>query len=155
MADVRVTIAGTIHEVRCDDGQEARLRELATIVDAKAETVPGGSDTRRLLFASLLLADEVSELRAKVDATQRIGESHAAELDDVRGAMAEVETALKLAAAERETLQRAVHEAREQAKAAEQAATSAVPSANPMHTAALDRIAERIEALATRVEAAS
>lgn len=147
MADVRVTIAGTVHEVRCDDGQEARLRELAAIVDAKAATVPGGSDTRRLLFASLLLADEVSELRSKVETTQSIGEAHAAELDDVRSAMAEVETALKLAAAERETLQRAVQEAREQAAAAQSA-----PPAGPGHAAALGRIAERIEALATRLE---
>ena len=152
MADVRITIAGTPHEVRCDDGQEGRLRELAAIVDGKAATVPGGSETRRLLFASLLLADEVSELRAKVEATQSIGEAHAAELDEVRNAMAEVETALKLAATERETLQRAVREARDQASAAQ---AQPAPANGKGHAATLDRIADRIEALATRVEAAS
>jgi cell division protein ZapA len=68
MASVDVEIAARRYSVACRDGEEEHLREVAAIVDRKAQdagTALGSlSEVRQLLFASLLLADEVKEHRA-------------------------------------------------------------------------------------------
>ncbi|HEY0413440.1 MAG TPA: cell division protein ZapA [Allosphingosinicella sp.] len=68
MANVDVEIAARRYTVTCRDGEEEHLRSIAAIVDKKAHdaaTAVGSlSEVRQLLFASLLLADEVKEHRA-------------------------------------------------------------------------------------------
>jgi cell division protein ZapA len=68
MASVDVEIADRRYSVACRDGEEAHLREVAAIVDRKAQDAGSAlgslSEVRQLLFASLLLADEVKEHRA-------------------------------------------------------------------------------------------
>ncbi|PTQ11649.1 cell division protein ZapA [Sphingomonas oleivorans] len=68
MAQVDLRVAGRHYELSCRDGEEARLRELARIVDAKAveaaRALGGVNEARQLLLAALLLADELSELRS-------------------------------------------------------------------------------------------
>jgi cell division protein ZapA len=68
MATVDVEIAARRYTVACRDGEEDHLRSVAAIVDRKAEQAAGAlgslSEVRQLLFASLLLADEVKEHRA-------------------------------------------------------------------------------------------
>ncbi|HEY0313767.1 MAG TPA: cell division protein ZapA [Allosphingosinicella sp.] len=68
MATVEVEIAARRYAVACRDGEQEHLREVAAIVDRKAQdagTALGSlSEVRQLLFASLLLADEVKEHRA-------------------------------------------------------------------------------------------
>ena len=67
MAEVAIEIAGRTHKVMCRDGEEAHLRRLALIVDGKAREAGRGlgtvNETRQLLFAALLLADELADLR--------------------------------------------------------------------------------------------
>ncbi|MBM3600708.1 MAG: cell division protein ZapA [Alphaproteobacteria bacterium] len=67
MAQVDVTINGRSYRVACEDGQEQRLTELAQYVDAKvgelARSVGQIGDTRLLVMASLLVADELSDAR--------------------------------------------------------------------------------------------
>jgi cell division protein ZapA len=67
MASVTITVGGNQHVVACRDGEEAHLLALAAIVDAKAVeargSVGGGSEIRQLLFAALLLADELNDAR--------------------------------------------------------------------------------------------
>lgn len=67
MAKVDLTIGGNSYTLACRDGEEARLTQLAALVDAKAHdarrAVGGTSETRQLLFAALLLADELEEAR--------------------------------------------------------------------------------------------
>jgi cell division protein ZapA len=67
MASVDVEIAARRYSVACRDGEEEHLRSVAAIVDAKAQDAAGAlgslSEVRQLLFASLLLADEVKERR--------------------------------------------------------------------------------------------
>ena len=70
MADVKLTIAGRPYDVHCADGQEAQLAQLASVVDEKVRTMPGGTETRQLLFAALMLADEMQEARGKVEKTE-------------------------------------------------------------------------------------
>jgi cell division protein ZapA len=68
MANVEVEIAARRYTVTCRDGEEEHLRSVAAIVDGKAQDAEAAvgnlSEIRQLLFASLLLADEVKERRA-------------------------------------------------------------------------------------------
>ena len=65
MATIEVEIASRRYAVACRDGEEGHLREMASVVDRKAKEAASalGSlpEARQLLFASLLLADELKE----------------------------------------------------------------------------------------------
>lgn len=67
MAEITIQIAGRAYDVACRDGEEEQLKRLAGLVDAKAEqvraAVGGGGETRQLLLAALLLADELNDIR--------------------------------------------------------------------------------------------
>ena len=61
MSDVTLTIAGRGYTIACDPGQERHIGSLGRAIDAKLTELPGlagQSETRTLLFAALLLADE-------------------------------------------------------------------------------------------------
>jgi cell division protein ZapA len=68
MASVDVEIAARRYSVACRDGEEEHLRSVAALVDGKAQDAAAAlgslSEVRQLLFASLLLADELKEHRA-------------------------------------------------------------------------------------------
>jgi cell division protein ZapA len=68
MASVEVEIAARKYSVACRDGEEEHLRSVAAIVDSKAQDAAAAlgslSEARQLLFASLLLADELKEHRS-------------------------------------------------------------------------------------------
>lgn len=68
MAQVTLTIGGRRYDLACRDGEEPRLIELAALVDRKAhdagQVVGTTNENRQLLLASLLLADELSDLRS-------------------------------------------------------------------------------------------
>ena len=63
MAEVTLTIAGRSYQVACRAGEEENLLAAARMVDAKSREALAGlgtlSETRQLLFASLLLADQL------------------------------------------------------------------------------------------------
>ena len=65
MASVEVEIAARRYTVACRDGEEEHLRALAAVVDRRAhdaaEALGSLSEARQLLFASLLLADDLSD----------------------------------------------------------------------------------------------
>ncbi len=65
MAQVTLSIGGNSYSVACKDGEEEHLYRLGTLVDAKAKqaiaNVSSASEVRSLLFASLLLADELQD----------------------------------------------------------------------------------------------
>lgn len=64
MPDMRLSIAGRIYSVTCQPGEEQHLARLGSMLDAagrKAGTSGGLTETRALLFAGLLLADELAE----------------------------------------------------------------------------------------------
>ncbi len=70
MADVELAIGGRTYSIACRDGGEEHLRTLATHVDKKAQeaaaAVGGMNEARQLLFAALLIADELTEAKASV-----------------------------------------------------------------------------------------
>jgi cell division protein ZapA len=63
MAEIDLTIAGRAYRVACRTGEEDSLRAAAALVDAKSREALAGlgtmSEARQLLFASLLLADQL------------------------------------------------------------------------------------------------
>lgn len=67
MAEVTIEVGGRRYDVTCRDGEEPQLRRLAMLVDQKAEqaraAVGNANESRLLLIAGLLLADELQDLR--------------------------------------------------------------------------------------------
>jgi cell division protein ZapA len=63
MAQVDLFIAGRTYQIACRDGEEESLKAAARLVDAKSREALSGlgtlSESRQLLFASLLLADQL------------------------------------------------------------------------------------------------
>ena len=63
MAEVELSIAGRSYRVACRTGEEDTLRAAATMVDGKSREALAGlgsmTESRQLLFASLLLADQL------------------------------------------------------------------------------------------------
>ena len=63
MAEVDLNIAGRSYRVACRNGEEESLQSAAKLVDAKSREALAGlgtlSEARQLLFASLLLADQI------------------------------------------------------------------------------------------------
>ena len=67
MADVDLIIAGRSYRVACRNGEEDNLRAAGLLVDAKSREAISGlgtlSESRQLLFAALLLADQIVDGR--------------------------------------------------------------------------------------------
>ncbi|HVR91712.1 MAG TPA: cell division protein ZapA [Novosphingobium sp.] len=67
MSNVTLTIAGRDYAVACAEGEEAHVTRLGAMIDSKLEAMGGTTtqgETRTLLFAALLLADELHELKS-------------------------------------------------------------------------------------------
>ena len=67
MAEVELIIADRSYRLACRDGEEANLKAAGAMVDAKSREALAGlgtlSESRQLLFASLLLADQLVDGR--------------------------------------------------------------------------------------------
>ena len=63
MAEIDIIIAGRPYKVACRDGEEETLKQAARLVDSKSREALAGlgtlSEARQLLFAGLLLADQL------------------------------------------------------------------------------------------------
>lgn len=69
MSNVSLSVGGRDYMVACAPGEEEHIAELGQMIDGKLSTLPLSAtqgETRALLFAALLLADELHELRAGV-----------------------------------------------------------------------------------------
>jgi cell division protein ZapA len=83
MPQINVTINGRAYAVQCDPGEEHRIRDLARMVDGKANAFTDQSlragEARILVLAALVLADELAEAN---DALRRLNARAAASADD-------------------------------------------------------------------------
>ena len=74
MAEIDLTIAGRAYRIACRNGEEDNLRAAAALVDGKSREALAGlgtlSETRQLLFASLLLADQLIDKPGAEGASQ-------------------------------------------------------------------------------------
>ncbi|MCC7425575.1 MAG: cell division protein ZapA [Alphaproteobacteria bacterium] len=80
MAQVNIKINGYTYTVGCEDGQEGHLRGLAEGIDRRIQDIkkqmgPQGPNTegRALMYAALMLADEVHDLRLDLDQVRAEG----------------------------------------------------------------------------------
>lgn len=71
MGQVLVKVAGRDYTLACDDGEEQHLTDLAQYLDSKAKTLSRTfshvGDTRLLLMAGLLAADELGDAVARIE----------------------------------------------------------------------------------------
>lgn len=84
MAQMTLEIGGRAFTVTCQDGEESHLTKLAAMVDEKARESgdpTGLTESRMLLFTSLLLADELHA--AQSAANQPTGASAPSQPDPV------------------------------------------------------------------------
>ncbi|MEX0590409.1 MAG: cell division protein ZapA [Xanthobacteraceae bacterium] len=79
MAQVSVTINGRVYRMACDDGQEDHLVRLGRELDARIgrlrESFGEIGDTRLTVMAALVIADELSEARRRIKASEQEVES--------------------------------------------------------------------------------
>ncbi len=71
MSNVTLNIGGRTFAVACADGEESHVAELGRLIDGKLASMgdmAGQSETRMLLFAALLMADELHEARSATPA---------------------------------------------------------------------------------------
>ncbi|MGA0604343.1 cell division protein ZapA [Caulobacter sp. KR2-114] len=71
MAQLTIEVNGRSYAVGCEDGQEAHLRGLAAQIDAQvrqvADEVGPLGETRLMLMAALMLADELTAAKARAE----------------------------------------------------------------------------------------
>jgi cell division protein ZapA len=74
MAQVTVQVNGKPYMVGCEDGQEAHVQSLAALFDdyvtQVAREVGQLGETRLFLMGSLLLADEMADLKSRLAAAE-------------------------------------------------------------------------------------
>jgi cell division protein ZapA len=93
MPMVEITVNGRQHLVQCGEGEEPRVRQLASYVDrrvaelARNQTQIG--DARLLLMASLLVADELSDAFDEIKRLKTVLEGRGAEVEQRAAAMVE------------------------------------------------------------------
>ena len=71
MSDVTIRLGGRKYTVACGPGEEAHIAALGDMIDGRLTQVPNlsaQSESRMLLFASLLMADELQEARKSAPA---------------------------------------------------------------------------------------
>ena len=75
MPSVTLNINGREHQISCGDGEERRVMELGLYLDAKvtdlsAQVGPVG-EHRLMVMAALLIADELQETKAELEAARQ------------------------------------------------------------------------------------
>jgi cell division protein ZapA len=98
---VNVLVNGRAYTVACDEGEEDHLRELGQYLDKRVRelsaTVGQVADSRLMLMAGLVIADELSDALVKLDERDkeltalkaaRAAAAETLEIDDERAAEA-------------------------------------------------------------------
>ena len=86
MAMVDVIVNGRRHSVQCGDGEEARVRKLASYVDKRvgdlAKGHPQGADSHLMLMVSLLISDELSDALDEIKRLQTVVDQRVREVEE-------------------------------------------------------------------------
>jgi len=74
MAQVTLRINGYAYTIGCQDGEEEHLQAMASEVERRIDTIKGAAgpsgEARMLVMASLLMADDLFEMRKTLRAVQ-------------------------------------------------------------------------------------
>ncbi|MAZ76958.1 MAG: cell division protein ZapA [Micavibrio sp.] len=67
MAELNIQIKGRNYAIACDDGQEQRVRDLASYVDEKLKAISaagaGTNESHLLVLTAIVMADEIFDLK--------------------------------------------------------------------------------------------
>lgn len=104
MGMVEVTVNGRRHQLQCDDGQELRLRRLATYVDNSLSRllqqhgqIP---DSKAMVLTSILIADELADALDELKRTRsQLTDATRKAEEEAAGAMQQVAERLERLAA--------------------------------------------------------
>ena len=99
MSVVQLMINGHAYPVACDEGEEPRLRELGEYIDRRVQALsksvgPTMGETRLMLMAALLIADELSESLGKIEDQEKELETLRAEHGNAAATIKDTEDAL-------------------------------------------------------------
>ncbi|WP_374284010.1 cell division protein ZapA [Novosphingobium sp.] len=95
MSNVALRIGGRDYTVACAEGEEDHVRALGAIIAGKVDDMGSSAqgEVRQLLFAALLLADELHETRAKAQAANP--DAHAPALEALATRLEKIATTLE------------------------------------------------------------
>jgi cell division protein ZapA len=97
MSNVTLEIAGRRYTIACATGEEAHIARLGASINSKLAALPdlaGQSEPRTLLFAALLLADELHEAKTPAATVK-----HAEPLENLAERLESLATQLERSAA--------------------------------------------------------
>ena len=101
MSEVKLQVGGRPYKVSVADGQEDNLRSLAATVDAKLAGMGkniSSNEAKNLLFAAILLADELEDAKKKASAPPPPPPAPEIDTDMVAGKLERLAVALENAA---------------------------------------------------------
>jgi cell division protein ZapA len=118
MPQVSVTISGRQFRLACEDGEEEHLTHLAQELDSRIVQLRARfgeiGDTRLTVMAALALADELSEVKEKLQRLEpelaKLQEASVVSADRVQATQAAVVAALNAAAERIESLTRRLNQ---------------------------------------------
>ncbi len=118
MSQVSVTINGRQFRMACEDGEEEHLVRLAEDLDARITRLRGRfgeiGDTRLTVMAALTLADELAEVKQKLQRLEpelaTLEDASAASADRAQATQAAVAAALNAAAERIEDITRRLNQ---------------------------------------------
>jgi len=98
MAEVNISMNGRVYEISCDDGQEGRVLELAAYVDQRLQKIARSgaayNDAHLMVLTTLVLADELFDMRDDAAEKPVARRGKAAETAEIAPASAEDEKML-------------------------------------------------------------
>jgi cell division protein ZapA len=100
LAQVTIKINGYSYTVGCEDGQEPHLLAMATQVEKRVDSIKAiagnSGEARLLVLTSLLMADEIHDLRIELDSSRAAGAPRGAKGEAKPAGKSEAELARKL-----------------------------------------------------------
>ncbi|MXO68100.1 cell division protein ZapA [Altererythrobacter marinus] len=151
MSEVTLTIGGRDYAVSCADGEEAHVARLGAAIDRKFQQLGRNvstKDAQNMLFAALLLADELHEARKEGEALRSQVEEAGAERETLAAQVAEARRAVEAARVEAAR----VEAAGTQPAAAPPADAAPTLFDDPELGPALERFADLLETCADKLE---
>jgi len=97
MPQVAIRIANRTYDLACGEGEQDRVRDLASYVDEKVtmlqKQLPGAPEVKLLVLAAVLLAEESLEARTAAKAAKSASEAATGNAETLASALEELITA--------------------------------------------------------------
>jgi cell division protein ZapA len=95
MSNVTLQIGGRSYTVACATGEEGHVTGLGKLIDEKVQSIgTGHNEIRQLLFAALILADELHDARSKAPPGLSAAPDHSVMLESIADRLEQCAAAL-------------------------------------------------------------